>query len=114
MAGKLVHPVFGLCRINEKGYPRVNNGPAKNKYLHRAVFEMIAGRPVRSGFHIHHMNGQTCVCGFNLLEIEAPLHPARVIRDPYTGEFMKPAQYERRYGRQTAHVEPAKADAKTN
>ena len=100
--GKLFHPVFGLCRINEKGYPRINNGPGKDKYLHRAVFEMIAGRKVRNGFHIHHMNGKLCSCGFNLLEIEAPLHPARMIRDPYTGEFMKPAQYERRYGVKTA------------
>ena len=95
----MLHPDFGFCRINEKGYPRINGGPAKDKYLHRAVFEKIAGRPVKPGFHIHHANGKLCVCPWELIEIQAELHPARVIRDPYTGEFMKPAAYERRYGR---------------
>lgn len=96
--GKFVHPVFGSCRINEKGYPRINSGPGKDKYLHRAVFEEIAGRPVRQGFHIHHQNGKLCTCGWQLIEIEAILHPARVIKDPYTGEFMTPSAYQRRYG----------------
>ena len=94
----VVHPIFGTCRINEKGYPRINAGPAKDKYLHRAVFERIAGRPVRQGFHIHHQNGKLCACGWQLIEIQAILHPARVLRDPYTGEFMTPGAYGRRYG----------------
>lgn len=93
-----VHPEFGRCRLNEKGYPRISGGPAKDKYLHRAVFEKVAGRKIRHGFHIHHMNGKLCVCPHELLEIQAELHPARVIRDPYTGEFLNASQWERRYG----------------
>ncbi len=92
------HPVFGSCRINHKGYPRINGGPKRNWYLHRAVFERVAGRPPRDGFHIHHMNGKMCVCPHELVEIQAELHPARMLRDPYTGEFMTPESYRRRYG----------------
>lgn len=92
-----VDSAFGSCRINEKGYPRINGGKFKDAYLHRAVFETVAGRKIRFGFHIHHMNGKLCWCPHQLLEIQAELHPARVLKDPYTGEFLTAAQYERRY-----------------
>jgi hypothetical protein len=93
------HPTLGTFRLNEKGYPRLNSGKHRNKYVHRAVFEEIAGRPVRTGFNIHHMNGKHCFCPHQLLEIQKELHVAsEPLRCPFTGEFMKPAEFERRYG----------------
>lgn len=95
----VAHPDFGSCRINEKGYPRINGGGQKDKYLHRAVFEAVAKRPPRKSFHIHHMNGKLCWCSHQLLEIQDCLHPANATRrDPYTGQFLTLAQYQRRYG----------------
>jgi hypothetical protein len=95
----LNHPVFGSCRLSTKGYPRINGGAHADKYLHRAVFELIAGRPVREGFHIHHMNGKLCFCGHQLVELEAALHPApEPIRHPYSGRFMTASEYERSMG----------------
>jgi hypothetical protein len=96
------HPVLGSVsvRLNHKGYPRINSGPLRNEFLHRAVFEKIAGRPVREGFHVHHMNGKLCTCCWQLLEIQACLHrAAEPLRCPFTGRFMNYAEYERVYGR---------------
>lgn len=69
-----IHPIFGAYHFNTKGYARLHRKPFRGKYLHRAVFEHVAGRPVRDGFHIHHMNGKGCICPHQLLEIEACLH----------------------------------------
>ena len=97
MSRALIHPSFGSARINAKGYPRLNGGPRRNQYLHRAVFEEVAGRPVRPGFHIHHMNGKLCWCPHQLVEIQAVLHPAETLRHPFTGRFMKPDEYRREF-----------------
>lgn len=43
-----VHPTLGSFSVNAKGYPRLNRKP--RRYLHRAVFEDVAGRPVRQGW----------------------------------------------------------------
>lgn len=96
-AGK--HPVFGPFRINEKGYPRLSAGPQKHKYLHRAVFESVAGRPVREGFDIHHMAGKKCFCPHQLIEIQKELHASSErLRCPYTGQFLTMDGYIRRFG----------------
>ena len=80
------HPVFGTFRINRKGYPRINAGPNRDQYLHRAVFEKVAGRPVREGFDVHHMNGKTCFCPHQLVEIQKELHvKPEPLRCPLTG-----------------------------
>lgn len=93
------HPVFGSFRLNRKGYPRLNSGSYRNEYLHRVVFEQIAGRPIREGFDIHHMNGKQCWCPHQLIEIQKELHPApQPLRCPYTGEYMTVENYQRRYG----------------
>jgi hypothetical protein len=93
------HPIFGSFRLNHKGYPRLNSRKFGQKFLHRAVFEQVAGRPVRPGFDIHHMAGKRCFCPHNLIEIQRELHPApRVLRCPYTGEFLSVDGYVRRFG----------------
>lgn len=93
---------LGRCYFNTRhqggGYWRLSNGPFKRKYLHRAAFEAIAGRPVRDGFVIHHMKGRDHFCGESLVEIQACLHiKSEQLRDPYTGEWITPEQYNRRY-----------------
>jgi hypothetical protein len=89
---------LGSFRLNQKGYPLLNSRKQGQKFVHRAVFEIVAGRPPRDGFHIHHMNWKLCWCPGQLLEIQAELHPSRTLRDPYTGEFMTISAYRRRYG----------------
>jgi hypothetical protein len=94
----MTHPLYGPFHLNEKGYPRLHRKPYRDVYLHRAVFETVAGRPVRDGFQIHHMNGKRCFCPHNLIELEACLHTdGRIRRDPYTGEALTPDQWKRRY-----------------
>jgi hypothetical protein len=91
--------------LNHKGYPRINSGARRDQYLHRAVFEEIAGRPVREGFDIHHMNGKRCFCPDQLIEIQKELHPApQPLRCPITGQYLTPEGFHRRFG-----VEPLRA-----
>ena len=94
----LVHPEFGPCYLSKpKQYPRISRQPFRNKYLHIAVWERVAGRPVREGFHVHHMAGKWCP--EQLIEIEAALHPASTLRHPYTGRFMTATEFEREFHR---------------
>lgn len=81
---------YGRYCTNAKGYPRLKTGPFKDKYVHRVVFEQVAGRAVREGFHIHHMDHDKLnFCPCNLLEVQAELHPAREHpRCPWTGRFL--------------------------
>ena len=95
----MFHPIFGSFRLNEKGYARINAGPHRDKFLHRAVFENVAGRPIKPDHQIHHMNGKQCVCPHQLIELQACLHPPpEPLRCPFTGMFLKPAEFERRLG----------------
>lgn len=89
---------LGRAVLNHKGYPRLWSGPHRGKYLHRAVFETVAGRPVKPGFHIHHQGPRLCWCPHNLIEMPACFNPSRQIRDVYTGEFLSVEQWVRRYG----------------
>lgn len=94
-----IHPIFGSFHLNHKGYPRINGGPHRKKFLHRAVWELIAGRPIPEGFTVHHMNGKLCWCPHQLVALGPHLHQhADRLRDPYTGEFMRREQWLRRYG----------------
>lgn len=89
---------LGRACLNERGYLRLYTGELRNKYVHRAVWEKIAGRPVPAGFEVHHMGPKTCWCGHNLVAIQRELHvkPGQR-RDPYTGEFISEDQFRRRY-----------------
>lgn len=82
-----------------KNYPRFTSGRFRNKYVHRAVFEHVAGRPPKPGFQVHHMNSCLCFCPHQLLECPPELNPQGNInlRDPYTGHFLSAREYERRY-----------------
>lgn len=85
---------------NGERYPRFYSGKYRNRYVHRVVFEEVAGRPVKEGFHIHHMNGVFCFCPHQLLECPPEFNPQGNIgsRDPYTGRFISKKQHEFIYG----------------
>jgi hypothetical protein len=40
-------------------YLRVSSGPQRGKYVHRLILEASLGRPIRSGWQVHHINGDT-------------------------------------------------------
>jgi HNH endonuclease len=91
-------PGFGGCVVNAKGYPRIASGPLRGQYLHRAVWESVAGRPLPKGWQVHHMNGKLDWAPGSLLALEPCLHvSAERRRDPYTGEFLSEEQWRKRY-----------------
>lgn len=101
----IVIPGLGRAAPNQKGYYRITAGPLRDKLVHRAAWESIAGRPLPPGFQVHHMGPKTCWCGHNLVALPAALHPpGERRRDPYTGEFLTDREYERRYGSFDADV----------
>jgi hypothetical protein len=94
-----IHPIFGAVRINSRGYARISKrGPNRNKYLHLAVWEKIAGRPVPDGFEVHHMNGKACVCPRQLVCLPKIMNPApEPLRCPFTGQFISKRAWEEIY-----------------
>lgn len=72
--------------------------------MHRAVIlGLIDAGPLRIAFdldyEVHHMDfdkGNNCPT--NLLFLPACFNPSPSRRDPYTGEFMSPAEFDKRYG----------------
>jgi hypothetical protein len=87
-----------------KGYLRWTSrgtgaGIKRGARAHRVVVERLAGRPLTEEVHVHHMDFDklnNCPC--NLILMPASLNPSSARRDPYTGEFMSAAAYQRRYG----------------
>ena len=90
-------PGYGRCVFTCR-YPRIRTGPLRGQYLHRAVWERIAGRAVRPGFVIHHMDGVLCWCPHRLVEMPPEFNAKHQPRDPYTGEFIPRDVYAARYG----------------
>lgn len=88
---------YGRCVLNSKGYLRIRTGPLRDKYLHRAVWERVAGRELPPGMQVHHMKSKTCWCPHNLVALQDCLHVQEKLRDPYTGEFLSFDQWRRRY-----------------
>lgn len=84
---------------NERGYLRITSGPLRGEYLHRAVWEKVAQRPLPEGWQVHHMHGKLHSCPESLIASPACLHVrAEPLRDPLTGEFISAESWERRYG----------------
>ena len=93
------HPLFGSFRLNKAEYARINAGRRRDQYLHRAVWEEVAGRPVPKGFDIHHMNGKGCVCPHQLVALQKELHvPPEPLRCPHTGEWLTVDNWLKRFG----------------
>ena len=80
-------------------YPRFTSGKYAGEYVHRAIFEEVAGRPPKEGMHMHHMNGVFCFCPHQLLECPAVFNVKwERPRHPYTGRFISRDEYEREFG----------------
>ncbi len=100
---KMTHPIFGTVTYNPpNGYLRISSVPYRDQYLHRAVWERIAGFKLPDGWHVHHMdhNKQNC-CGCNLIAMPDYFHLAfggGSIRHPYTGKWVSREHYERVMG----------------
>lgn len=86
-------------RVNNRGYLQVNGGKHRDKYLHRAVWEEIAGCEVPDGFQVHHqdLDKHNC-CPENLIAmpIEFNRHGGR--QCPYTGVYLSFSKWKRRMG----------------
>jgi hypothetical protein len=89
-----VHPL-GNWSTNPKGYPKFHSGPYRKQFVHRVVFALVAGRPVREGFHVHHMGDKLDYRPHMLLECPPEFNMARDRRHPYTGRFLSIEGYYR-------------------
>lgn len=79
------------------GYPRFVSGRYKGRYVHRVTWQVIAGRALPQGWHVHHQdNDKLHFCGENLIAMPWILHPAVVRRCPWTGEFLSKSEWLRR------------------
>lgn len=89
---------YGRCVLNEKGYLRIWHGPLRKQYLHRAVWERIAGHSVPAGFTVHHIASKYCWCPHNLVALGPGLHVHERPRCPYTGRILSVREYELLHG----------------
>src|SRR6202521_479720 len=73
----VIHSWFGRATLNSESpggrYLRLCSGPRRHQYLHRAVWEAVAGFPVPAGWVVHHMRPDHC-CPESLVALEACLH----------------------------------------
>jgi len=89
--------------LNSSGYliytSRRKDAPLKRgTRAHRAIMEKILGRKLEAWERIHHQNfNKVCTCPHNFILMPACFNPSNSRRDPYTGEFMSAAEWERRY-----------------
>ena len=94
-----IHPLGRWSISRPKGYPRFYSGRFRNRYVHRVVWEQLAGRAIPDGWHIHHQDfDKTNFASENLLGCPPEFNPANIIRCPYTGQFLSRSAYERRFG----------------
>lgn len=65
---------------------------------HRLVVEHLLGDAIDETMHVHHQDfDKTNNTPENLILLPAAMNPSGALRDPFTGEFLSKAQYERRY-----------------
>lgn len=73
----------------------------RGKRAHVAVFEHLSGKVIEPGFQVHHQNFNKLDCRpENLINLPYEMNPTpnRHCQDPYTGQFLSPGEYARRYG----------------
>ncbi len=112
--------------IKRKGYiaytSRRKDAPIKrNERAHRAVIKYLLKctdeRTVNAAFQgnremdptwqVHHMDFDKCNnAPSNLLYTPEYFNPSPARRDPYSGQYLSPLEYEQRYG--SALIEPVK------
>lgn len=111
VAGKLARIALWLPSkgwyIHSKGYliytsNSKTSGIKRGTRAHRAAIEKLLGHPLAEDKHVHHQDfDKLNNCPLNLLYTDSVFNPAFACRDPYTGEYMSPATWQRRYGYST-------------
>lgn len=103
---KVVAPSF----LPQKGWSKHTKGYAiytvrkgklkRGKSLHRAVVEHLLGEPIPAGLQVQHLFPFDKSDGTPHLLMMAPpeFNPSPARRCPYTGLFLSPADYARRFG----------------
>jgi hypothetical protein len=100
---------FGTT-VTRKGYVRVTSGPFRHEYYHRLLVKFLLwgyphvvwGRDLPANIHVHHVDHDKRHNSIgNFLLLDEAIHNAisreSTIQDPYTGQFLSRAAYERRY-----------------
>jgi hypothetical protein len=83
-------------RWNSRGK---SHGIKRRARAHRVVMEQLVGRPLNEDEHVHHQDfNKLNNCPCNLILMPSAMNPSPAKRDPYTGEFISPSAYQRRYG----------------
>jgi hypothetical protein len=95
------HPLGNWILNPPKLYPRFTSGMYRNRYVHRIVWELVAGRQLPDGWHVHHqdfdrLNFAPC----NLIAMPACFNVVgnSGLRCPYTGKYLALAEWEHRFG----------------
>ena len=87
---------LGRWATNRKGYPRFRTGKYRDKYVHRVIWELCAGRPAPEGFHIAHQDfNKLNFHPSNLVCCPPEFNPPVVLRHPYSGRFLSSHEYSR-------------------
>jgi hypothetical protein len=100
---------LGSWSTNYKGYPRIKGGPLRDWLLHRAVVadrfrhdEISIGvvpPELPKDWQVHHQAGKLHFAPEDLVALPACLHAGRgPLPCPYTGEFLTPSAWQRRFG----------------
>lgn len=85
-------------RVNNKGYYRINSGTHRGKYLHRVVWETVAGKALAKGFCVAHQDHQKLhCCPQNLIACPLDFNPSPARRCPWTGKFLTAEEAKRIY-----------------
>jgi hypothetical protein len=71
----------------------------RGQFLHRAVVESLLGRSIPSGLQVSHLWPFNKTCGRPETLMVAPpeFNPTPARRCPYTGQFLSPGEFARRY-----------------
>ncbi len=72
----------------------------RGHFLHRAIVEHFLGGAIPSGLQVQHLWPflKTCGCPERLLLAPPEFNPSPARRDPYTGQFLRLDEWQRRYG----------------
>lgn len=90
--------------IHTKGYliytsRSKSSGIRRGARAHMLAVEHLQGARLDPLAHVHHMDvDKLNCCPLNLLRTVNAMNPVNNRRDPYTGVWMSPAAWDRRYG----------------
>lgn len=108
VAGKLARIAAWLpstgWTLHNKGYliytsRAVKTSIKRGARAHRVAVEKLLGCPIPEDKHVHHQDfDKLNNCPRNLIMLDSLFNPTFAMRDPYTGEYMSPSDWHRRYG----------------